>query len=209
MLSEVKSEVEVSVVVSTHNRCHYLDVVLGSLAAQDSDVPFEVIVIDNASTDDTARCLESWCRKDRRFRTAYEGRPGLSYGKNAGVRLARGSLVLFTDDDTVVDAHWITAYRELFARRGTSPMIAGGAQIPVPHDLGAWPAWFAERAVVNLPLLDYGEERSLAPWEYVWGANMAIPRHVFETVGLWDEAVGRKGDERGTFEDTEIGRAHV
>jgi glycosyltransferase involved in cell wall biosynthesis len=196
--------VDVSVIMSTHNRAHYLDDALGALAAQNCHAAFEVIVIDNASVDDTNTVLESWCRKNSRFRTAYEARPGLSCGKNAGIRLARAPLLLFTDDDTLADPHWIDAYLDLFARHRNERMIAGGTQIPTPHDLGPWPEWFAEPAMVNVAMLDYGEERMLTPFEYVWGANMAVPRSVFDKCGEWDETVGRKGDSRGTFEDTEF-----
>jgi GT2 family glycosyltransferase len=198
------ADVVVSVIVSTYNRAHYLDDVLGALAAQITHAAFEVIVIDNASTDETSTVLEAWCRRDDRFRTAYERRPGLSCGKNAGIGLARAPLVLFTDDDTLADPHWISAYLDLFARHGTASMIAGGVQIPVPHDLGPWPAWFTEPALVNLATLDYGEERPLVSPEYVWGANMAVPRELFETFGGWDETIGRKGHSRGTYEDTEF-----
>jgi GT2 family glycosyltransferase len=200
----VKPDLDASVIISTHNRAHYLDDVLGTLAAQNCGRSFEVIVIDNASSDDTAGVLESWCRRDSRFRTAYEARPGLSYGKNAGLRLARAPLLLFTDDDTLVDQNWIHAYLDLFARRGATSMIAGGKQIPIPHDLQPWPAWLTESAIENLALLDYGEEQTLAAPDYVWGANMAVPRHVFHQLGGWDETIGRKGHARGTFEDTEF-----
>lgn len=200
----MKPDVDVSVIISTHNRAHYLDDALGALAAQNCQQAFEVIVIDNASTDDTAKVLDSWCRRDPRFRMAYEGRPGLSYGKNAGIHLARANLLLFTDDDTLVVPHWISAYLDLFARRGAAPMIAGGAQTPIPHDLRPWPHWFTETAIENLALLDHGMERPLAPSEYVWGANMAVPRRMFQDFGGWDERIGRKGHARGTYEDTEF-----
>ena len=200
----MKPDVDVSVIISTHNRAHYLDDALVALAAQDCRSPFEVIVIDNASSDNTAAVLESWCRRDARFRTDYEGRPGLSYGKNAGIRLARAPLLLFTDDDTLTDPHWVSAYLELFARHGTASIIAGGLQIPVPHDLQPWPVWFTETAIENVALLDHGKERPLAPSEYVWGANMAVPRHMFQEFGGWDEQIGRKGHARGTYEDTEF-----
>jgi GT2 family glycosyltransferase len=198
------ADVAASVIVSTHNRAHYLDDALGALAAQNCSEPFEVIIIDNASTDGTSKVLESWCRRDKRFRTAFEGRQGLSYGKNAGIQLARAPLLLFTDDDTLTDPQWISAYLDLFARRGSESNIAGGVQIPIPHDLRPWPAWFAEPAIVNLAMLDYAEERTLVWPEYVWGANMAVPRRMFQEFGGWDETIGRKGDARGTFEDTEF-----
>jgi glycosyltransferase involved in cell wall biosynthesis len=194
----------VSVIVSTHNRADYLRDVLSTLAAQVTEAAFEVIVIDNASTDRTSTVLERWCREDSRFRSAYEPRLGLSCGKNAGVRLARAPLLLFTDDDTLVDRRWIQSYVDLFKRRSAEPMLAGGPHIPIPHDLGPWPDWLDEPALADVALLDYHQERRLSATEWVWGANMAVPRALFDRFGMWDETVGRQGSKRGTFEDTEF-----
>jgi GT2 family glycosyltransferase len=178
---------------------------LGALATQRCDVPFEVVVVDNGSTDDTAAVLEAWSRGDPRFRPAYEPRLGLSCGKNAGIKNARASLLLFTDDDTLVDPHWIQTYLELFAnRRHDELFVAGGTQIPIPHDLGPWPSWFDEAALADVGMLQYGEHRQLKPPEYVWGANMAVPRRVFDRCGWWNETVGPKGSDKSTFEDTEF-----
>jgi len=197
-------EVAISVIMSTHNRAHYLPDALRALAAQDCDVPFEVILIDNASTDDTAGVFQEWCQRDSRFRTAQEPRLGLSYGKNAGINLARAPLLLFSDDDMLVDRYWISSYHNCFARRKDELVLVGGPIIPTPHDLGKWPAWFEGSALADLGLLQYREERALENPEYVWGGNMAVPARLFDRFGLWDATVGRKGDQRGTFEDTEF-----
>src|SRR2546427_9554726 len=112
----MSSEVAISVIISTRNRAHYLPEVLRTLAAQDCDAPFEVIVVDNASTDNTTAVLNEWCRTDARFRTAREPLPGLSRGKNAGIRMARAPLLLFTDDDMQVAPRWVQSYHTFFAR---------------------------------------------------------------------------------------------
>jgi glucosyl-dolichyl phosphate glucuronosyltransferase len=198
------SNIAASVIVSTRNRAHYLRDSLGALAAQRCDAPFEVVMVDNGSTDDTASVLATWSKTDPRFRAAYEPRLGLSCGKNAGIKSARASLLLFTDDDTLVDPRWVQTYLELFARCRSELIVAGGTQIPIPHDLGAWPVWFDEAALADVGLLHYREDRPLKPSEYVWGANMAVPRHVFDRCGPWNEAVGPKGNDKQTFEDTEF-----
>jgi glycosyltransferase involved in cell wall biosynthesis len=198
------SDIAASVIVCTRNRAHYLRDSLGALAAQQCDAPFEVIVIDNGSTDDTAHVLKAWCTADPRFRTAYEPRLGLSCGKNAGIKNSDAPLLLFTDDDTLVDQRWIQTYLELFARHDGELIIAGGTQIPIPHDLGPWPSWFDETALADVGMLQYGEERPLKTSEYVWGANMALPRRIFDHCGWWNEAVGPKGTDKRTFEDTEF-----
>src|SRR5262249_2850539 len=124
--------------MSTHNRAHYLPDALRSLARQDCDARFEVIVIDNASTDETPTVIQEWCRKDPKFRAAREPRLGLSWGKNAGIRLARAPLLLFTDDDMLVDPHWIQSYRDFFARHNEALVLGGGPCRPIPDDLGPW-----------------------------------------------------------------------
>jgi GT2 family glycosyltransferase len=58
--------------------------------------------------------------------------------------------------------------------------------------------------LADVALLQYGEDRQLNTSEYVWGANMAIPRRVFERCGGWDETVGPKGNDKTTFEDAEF-----
>lgn len=194
----------VSVILSTHNRAAYLPDVLQSLAAQACRVPFEVILIDNASTDRTREILTEWCGRHAGWRVAHEARLGLSCGKNAGVGLARAPLLLFADDDMLLSPGWIQSYLDLFGRRDEGRMLAGGPYVPIPHDLGGWPDWFEEGAMADLALLQYDRERVLEPSEYVWGGNMAIPRRFFDELGPWDESVGRRGEERGTFEDTEF-----
>lgn len=208
--NSVSSLPAITVIVSTRNRAHYLPEVLESLAAQECAVPYEVIVIDNGSTDRTPDLLTEWCRRDSRFRTAREPRPGLSRGKNAGIRLARAALLLFADDDMRIHPHWIESYRTLFARQEGEVMLAGGPVIPMPDDLGAWPHWLDQAALVDAGSLDYHHERPLKEFEYVWGGNMGVPRLLFDQFGFWDESAGLQADQRVTrkesefFEDTEF-----
>jgi GT2 family glycosyltransferase len=200
----MNSTVAVSVIVPTRNRAHYLNDCLRSLAAQDYD-QFEVVVVDNGSTDNTAEILEEWLRKDARFRTTCEGQVGLSRAKNAGVGLAGGDLLLFTDDDVIVDCGWIDSYVRFFSSAEDELRIVGGKIVPIPDDLSDWPDWVTDPMLGDLGRLDYEDERPLhQAWEYVWGANMAFQACAVERFGSWNNALGRRGDERGTFEDTEF-----
>src|SRR5687768_9827293 len=123
--SALITEPAVSVIISTRDRAYYLPEVLRTLIAQECEVPFEIVVIDNGSTDGTAELLQEWCTRDPRIRTAREPRPGLSRGKNAGIRTARAPLLLFTDDDVQVHPRWVAAYYELFSRNGAdTPLLA-------------------------------------------------------------------------------------
>jgi len=194
----------ISVIVSTRNRTQYLPEVLRTLAAQECSVPFEVIIIDNGSTDGTSALLEEWCHRDTRFRTAREPRPGLSRGKNAGVRMARAPLLVFTDDDMRVDPRWLESYRSLFSGHEGELLVAGGPVIPIPHDLGPWPEWLDDEALADVGLLNHGDQRALVRFEYVWGGNIAVPKPVFDRLGLWDEKAGLQADQRVTREDSQF-----
>jgi len=192
-----------SVIVATRNRADYLTECLRRLADQRCQEQFEVIVIDNDSTDDTPKVIEEWMRKNPQLRTFRETRIGLSAAKNAGARLAKGRLLIFTDDDVLMESNWLEAYLDWFARIADTNVLVGGPIVPVLNDLQPWPHWFDEQGLAEMGLLHYGVERRLMDWEYVWGANMALPAALFERVGPWNEGVGRRGEERGTFEDTE------
>ena len=196
--------VEVSVIISTRDRAPIVPEVLRSLADQDEGVPFEVIVVDNGSTDATPEVLADWCRDHPTFRTTREDRPGLSRGKNAGIAIARGRLLLFTDDDVLVPPSWVEAYARFFDAQPGAMVVAGGAIVPIAHDLGPWPPWLSEDALLDVGLLDHGDQQELRPPRYVFGANMAVPATVFGSVGTWDEDLGNAPGDRSTFEDAEL-----
>ena len=125
-----------SVVVSTRDRSHFLRSCLESLSLQDCSFPFEVVVVDNASSDDTPQLVQEFGRKDQRFRYIFEGTIGLSHAKNVGVRASVSPLIVFTDDDVVLDPLWLRSFVECAERQTSSVYILGGPIHPVPHDLG-------------------------------------------------------------------------
>ncbi len=198
-------DVAVSIVVSTRNRASLLPHSLRSLTVQSSAVPFEIVVVDNGSSDSTGDMVRDWSRRDERVRLVEEPKVGLSSAKNAGLRSVRGSLVLFTDDDVVVPDGWVATYAAFFAARPGFSGVAGGPVLPIAHDLSRWPPWLSPAATVDLPRLYHGpQERSLEGAEWIWGANMACRATYLSEAGSFDESLGRTGDERGTFEDVEL-----
>ena len=195
---------KISVVIPTRDRAGLLDDCLPSVLAQRTEAPFEVVVVDNGSSDATPETIERWSRSDTRVRGVREDRVGRAVALNAGVSVARGELLLFTDDDVYAQPGWIEAYVRLFAAKGRGARtIAGGTIHPVPIE-GAWPSWFAEGAARSLVFVDWGEERILDPEETVWGANMAVPAALFRDIGLWDESAGIRGSERPPLASPEL-----
>jgi glucosyl-dolichyl phosphate glucuronosyltransferase len=196
--------VDATVVVATRNRAALLSAVLRSLAAQICDASFEVVVVDNGSTDATTEVVGDLARVDSRFRIITEPERGLSRAKNTGIRAARGRLVLFTDDDVVLSEGWIAAHLVFFARRRDKLMVAGGPVIAIPQDLSGWPRWVRPDGGVDLPSLTYGDtERPLRKSEWLWGANMAASKDVLESFGGFRSGLGR-GAEAATFEDVDL-----
>lgn len=198
-----RERVDVSVVIPTRNRADFLPDCLASLAAQRSSAAFEVIVVDNASEDGTSVTLQEWAERDPRFRWVREETLGRAAALNAGMAIARGDVFLFTDDDVYVQPGFVETYRRFFAGHPERPLFAGGAIHSVPLRL-SWPEWFSPRAARSLILVDWGDERPLAPGETVWGGNTAAPRDVFEMLGAWDEEMGIRGDRRPPIDRPEL-----
>ncbi len=186
----------VSVVIPTRNRASLLADCLESLTAQRSATPFEIVVVDNASTDRTPEVAAEAAARDPRVRVVREARLGRAPALNAGVAAALGSLLIFTDDDMIVQPGFVQGYLGFFAdRRAEELIVAGGAIHPVPQDR-EWPSWFADRAARSLVFVDWGDRRALEATESVWGGNTAVPRRVFERLGAWDDDLGVRDGTR-------------
>jgi glycosyltransferase involved in cell wall biosynthesis len=173
-----------SIVVPTRDRAGYLRVCLDSLAAQQVDTPFEVIVADDGSTDTTAAVAEQAGAK--LVRTPARG-PNAA--RNAGLRAAEGDLVVFVDDDVDAPPGWLAAYLEGAERHPGADAFGGPIRARfegrAPRSCGREPA--------PITTLDLGPEDRDA--DLVWGANMAIRRRAFDRLGPFDEELPQFGEE--------------
>jgi glucosyl-dolichyl phosphate glucuronosyltransferase len=149
---------DVSVVISTFDRCASLSRTLNSLLAQQvpASLDYEIIVVDNNSTDSTAAVVESYCRREpARVRYVFEPRQGVSYGRNAGIRASRAPIVAFTDDDNEVDPHWVATVKATFDSH--SETVAIGGRILPQWPRTVLPRWLDRRHWAPLAILDYGD----------------------------------------------------
>jgi GT2 family glycosyltransferase len=189
----------ISVVIATHNRASLLRVTLDRLRTQAFVPGDEVIVVDNASTDATAQVIAEAAEG---FPVPFHGRRDLSPGKapalNAAIAVARGDVLALTDDDVLVADDWITNIRRLF----DDPSVALVGGRVDPHWQRAAPAWLqveeeGRYGTMSSPLalLHYGEAQNLGQRTAV-GANMAIRRTVFESLGGFAPNLGKR---RGTL----------
>jgi glucosyl-dolichyl phosphate glucuronosyltransferase len=179
-----------STIVCTFNRAASLQRTLQSLAEATAppDCPWELIVVDNNSTDETRTVIESFIADGRLpLRRVMEESPGLSHARNRGVAVAAGEIVSFTDDDVVVDPDWLTRIAEAFA--GFDAAAVGGRILPL------WetppPDWLDAGLHAYLALADYGDRPVYLETPKVWGANLSFRAEVFRRFGRFDTALGR------------------
>ena len=165
----------VSVIVPCHNAASYLGDQLSSLAAQNGAVNFEVIVVDNLSTDGTVAVARSFSQ-DLNLRIA-EARDATnpSYARNVGASTATGSLLLFVDADDVLGPGYVGAMTEALAEADfVSSRVDSDSLNPswVVPAYGRWQESGLDDFFGFLPCT---------------GPNVGLTRHAFEKVGGWPE----------------------
>ena len=177
----------VSVVVCGHDGAHHLPGLLGALAAQTlARDRFEVVYVDDASTDGSASVVE---RSGLARVVRAEARIGLPRARNAGIQAARGEVLAFTDVDTVPDERWLEAGWRRF-EDPTVDFLAGGITIPV----GSKPTIAA--LVDATTFLD---QESYVQSGYPAGANFWIRRSLAESVGGFNEQLEYYGGDDEEF----------
>lgn len=187
--------IRVSVVISTRNRATVLPKALNGLLGQTGHPPFEVIAVDNGSTDGTADVIRSKLSGLPQLRYVLEPQLGLPHGRNAGVRAARGAIIAFTDDDVVVPPDWVATIARVFDAHPDVDVI-GGRVTPIWP--AALPSWLTRRQLGPFALGERGDAPmrvgadNAAPC--LVGANFAFRREVFDRIGLFDPAYTKSQD---------------
>src|SRR5215467_1277817 len=191
-----------SIVIPTYNRCKDLAETLKSLKGISTKRSWEVLVVDNNSTDNTKSVvLDSAKSFPADLRYVFEREQGRCAALNAGIARSRGEIVLTTDDDVRVAPDWPD--QALRALDVLMCDFVGGRVFPIWQKRR--PAWVSEspsKLWAVLALLDYGTEPIEFGQKYVpLGVNMAFRRRCFEVAGLWDNRLGRK---KGTLLGQEV-----
>ncbi len=187
-----------SVIVPTRNRGALLADAVRSIAPQaQADGAAEVLVVDNASTDDTAAVAAALARELPGVRLLRSDDPGLLAGRHLGAAAASGGLLVFVDDDVVAPAGWLAAYRAAFADPAVG--VACGPCLPQWEAEAPW--WlevFRQEApggwaIWPLSLIDCGAGERDVPPGCVYGCNLALRREVLRRCGgFHPDAVPRK-----------------
>lgn len=119
----------ISIIIPTRNRCICVEKLLKSISAQEADPNlWEVIVIDNGSTDNTQKVCENCGKRIKNFKYIYDDRPGLHIGRNRGMVESSGEVIAYLDDDVILFHEWLKTAIEVFNDKDT--MAANGCAIP-------------------------------------------------------------------------------
>lgn len=187
-----------SIIVCTYNRQDLLSLCLQSLIEQALDKSlYEVIIVNNCSTDGTQEISESFSTQHSNFRVVVENRLGLSYARNRGWNEAGGQYVAYIDDDAQACSDWISNI-VLFIHRNPEIGVFGG-----PYDafyLVSPPDWFPpEYGSLNL---GEQEREIILGREWIVGSNMVIRKELFYKYGGFDVNLGMIGGKTSYGEET-------
>lgn len=173
---------KLSVVVCSRNRADFLPKTLGYYEKIVASVPWELVIVDNASTDETQKTLcEFGARTTIDFHVVSEPRIGLSRARNTGWQHAKGDIIAFTDDDCYPQYDFVDEVWQNFA--GSSLGYLGGRILL--YDPSDYP--------ITIQMRD--SQLVIAPGTYIragliQGANMAARRDMIQKLGGFDEMLG-------------------
>lgn len=172
----------ISLIICTRNRAGPLARCLEAVAAIEHDGPWELIVVDNGSTDETRASISAFAIGQSFLLTlVYEAQEGLSNARNAGIAAAAGDIILFTDDDCYVAPDILDAVRRTFADP-TIGYASGRVRLFDPTDA---PVTINESIVpLRFPA------RRFLPAGAVKGANLTVRRSLLDAIGIFDPLFG-------------------
>lgn len=194
------------VIIPTYNRQHLLQRTLQSLlnARVPADLGVQITVVDNNSSDQTARTVEQWkARFAGRLTYLFERQQGRSSALNAGIRATQGDLVGMIDDDEEVDQQWFETVYDAF-KGGEIDFIGG----PYHPRWGAeCPVWLPTKYLGVIGWIDGG--RNVRPYDksypgILMGGNAVIRREILNRVGLYSTSLGRTDKHLLAGEDEDM-----
>jgi glycosyltransferase involved in cell wall biosynthesis len=199
--------IRITAAICTHNRVALLPAAMESLLAQSlRPTDYEVLVIDNGSTDATPAVIRRYLDAPGAvtLRSAAQPLLGLSHARNLAADMAAGEIIAYLDDDAVADPAWLAALLDAYAAFPDAWAAGGPVRL-------AWqtprPEWLGDDLLPMLSRLDLGEERRpIGTREYVWGTSLSCHRQAFRSLGLFRADLGRRGAALVSGEDTEFQR---
>lgn len=187
-----------TVAICTYNRARWLERTLRFACFQDYPAEsWEVLVVDNASKDDTHAVTAAFASAPKPPRYLLELRQGLSFARNRALEEARGDIVVFLDDDTEGKPDWLRLLVEPYRRDVEGRIGVVGGEI-VPGFPDGLPSWLEGQWE---PLEYRSDAGPLPPNLLPMGANFSVRRSAAQKVGSFRTDLGRKGDVLAGSED--------
>jgi glycosyltransferase involved in cell wall biosynthesis len=194
-----------TIAICTFDRAALLDDALASLAAiaAGGPPPFDVLVVDNNSTDDTRGVAGRWgVRAAFPVRYVREPRQGLSVARNRAVRETAAEWLWYVDDDVLFAPGWVDGVVDGLRRFPDAAAFAGAVALAFEPDA---PAWLPAAALPYYGRTAHGDvPRLLGPRQYPVGANMGFRRTVLDDVGRFCESLGRVGTMLRSSEESDL-----
>ncbi len=176
----------VSVVIPAHNEENYLLSCLESIKNQDYAGDYEVIVVDNASTDTTAQIARDWGAK-----VVYEGKRSPACARQKGAEVATGKIIAFIDADTQAPIHWLSTIVWRFLCEPETVVISGPYAF---YDAGKIARIASYGNFISI-IIDQLFRRAFNKGSAVWGSNFAVRRSALLEVGGFDTSIRFYGEE--------------
>lgn len=193
----------ISIIVCTYNRASLIHYCLESLTKQTLQQSlYEVIVVNNNSTDNTQKVADEFAQQYPNFRVICESAISLSNARNRGWKEAQGEYVAYIDDDAQAVPDWCEKILKAFYNVKPAPVGVGGKILPWYES--SPPIWFSD----ELETRTWGDEAGfLKPPGCAYGfsgSNMAFPRRILDRFGGFSTGFGMVGDKLRMGEDTEF-----
>lgn len=194
---------DISIIVCTRNRAHKLLNTLDSLASAIANVKnlqVEAVIVNNGSTDNTQAIIDTWSKTvSFPVQAVLEAKPGLSRARNQGILHSKGELIVFTDDDCLMNDDYLICLRDWMNENQPHGICGGMVQLGDVTDLPFSILVRQEKQRLHNPMYPSG---------FIIGANMVFPRIVLETIGNFDERFGAGAIFRAGEESDLIYRAY-
>lgn len=192
-----------SVVIGTLNRSDMLEQSLNSLLRQTTEPgTFEIIVVDNGSTDRTLELVTAMMARAPHMRLVHEPKRGLSNARNRGIAEAQAPLVAFFDDDGVAEPDWAEKILRVFHDEPDTGAVGGRIHVRWP---GARPSWMPASLEGYYGHFDCGDRRrEISLPTYPFGPNMVIRRDRLRQIGGFRSELGPTGKNLMACGETDL-----
>ena len=192
---------QITVAVCCYNAGHYLPKLIEKIITQYCSIPFDVLIIDNNSADNTKELISMIAANSCiPIRYVYESEQGISFARNRAIEETLSSRYLaFIDADEVPEKNWLEAAVKILSDPEID-CVGGKVSIDLPYR----PAWLNDDLLPFYAKIDYGIEafRITDRSTPIWTANIAYNTRIFQQGLRFDTRYNRKGNELGGGEDS-------